>query len=208
MITVTFIRHGESMDNLRSVWAGWKDAPLSNHGMNQARAMGESFATTPYTAIYTSDLKRAHSTAQALLVAQTTVPLPPFIVEPDLREQNFGEAEGNAWSAASTGIDVQNKIYPVITNRVDSFPDGESLNDLAARAGRALDKCVVPWIFKSKGKKADETQIAIVSHGLCISELIGVLLKRAGSSDPPRMYTGLSNTAWTRLVVGARVRPL
>lgn len=34
MITVTCVRHGESTDNLRQVWAGWKDAPLSQHGMN------------------------------------------------------------------------------------------------------------------------------------------------------------------------------
>ncbi|KAI9458819.1 hypothetical protein F5148DRAFT_1219875 [Russula earlei] len=33
-VILTFIRHGESTDNLRSIWAGWKDAPLSNHGMN------------------------------------------------------------------------------------------------------------------------------------------------------------------------------
>jgi len=34
MITVTLVRHGESTDNLKRIWAGWKDAPLSQHGMN------------------------------------------------------------------------------------------------------------------------------------------------------------------------------
>ena len=33
-----------------------KDAPLSNHGMNQAKAVGAYFADTPITAVYASPL--------------------------------------------------------------------------------------------------------------------------------------------------------
>lgn len=45
------------------MWAGHQDAPLSNHGMNQAKRVGAAFASTRIDALYSSDLKRAHWTA-------------------------------------------------------------------------------------------------------------------------------------------------
>ncbi|GAA97180.1 uncharacterized protein L969DRAFT_91971 [Mixia osmundae IAM 14324] len=63
---VTVVRHGESTDNLRAVWAGHLDAPLSQYGMEQAKRVGASFKHLPITAIYASDLKRAHWTAQQI----------------------------------------------------------------------------------------------------------------------------------------------
>ena len=68
--------------------------------MNQAKALGQHWASTPVDAVYCSDLKRAHSTAQALVAGQPkadTGILP--IVTPLLREQNFGIAEGKPWAA-------------------------------------------------------------------------------------------------------------
>jgi broad specificity phosphatase PhoE len=42
------------------------------------------------TAIYTSDLKRAHTTAKNVFEANLSDPKPPFTVSPLLREQYFG----------------------------------------------------------------------------------------------------------------------
>ena len=76
--------------------------------MNQARALGKHWKSTPIDVVYCSDLKRAHSTAQALVAGQETSgqsgnendknlePIPT----PLLREQNFGIAEGKPWAAA------------------------------------------------------------------------------------------------------------
>jgi broad specificity phosphatase PhoE len=88
MITVTIVRHGESTDNLRPVWAGWADAPLSNHGMNQAKAVGASFADLPIDAVFASPLKRAHWTGQQIQLQNKNDP--PLTVSPLLREQGFG----------------------------------------------------------------------------------------------------------------------
>ncbi|KAH9007249.1 histidine phosphatase superfamily, partial [Lactarius hatsudake] len=73
------------------MWTGWKDAPLSKHGIDQARTLGESFVDTHFTAIYTSDLIRAFSTAQVLYDHQKD-PKPSFKSSELLREQNFGLA--------------------------------------------------------------------------------------------------------------------
>jgi len=59
MIILTIVRHGESTDNLRPVWAGWADAPLSQHGMNQAKLLGESLSDYRVDQIFASPLLRA-----------------------------------------------------------------------------------------------------------------------------------------------------
>ncbi|KAL5524345.1 hypothetical protein ACEPAF_9485 [Sanghuangporus sanghuang] len=209
LVTVTFVRHGESTDNLKTVWAGWADASLSNHGMNQARAAGDFFASsnTHFTAIYTSDLKRAHTTAQAILVAQPE-PKPSFTISKDLREQHFGVAESRPWSLkADENLSREEQyahgVYPVIYNRKDKFPDGESLNDLRARAERAVEEIIIPHICNA-AKTGEKAHVAIVSHGLCISELIAALVRKdrdvqAGAQGGK--WTGLMNTAWTRVTI-------
>ncbi|KAL5519845.1 hypothetical protein ACEPAG_1505 [Sanghuangporus baumii] len=231
LVTVTFVRHGESTDNLKTVWAGWADASLSNHGMNvcmhytphisrmaintkahlskQARAAGDFFASTNthFTAIYTSDLKRAYTTAQAILNAQPE-PKPSFKVSKDLREQHFGVAEGRPWSLK--GVENLSReeqyargIYPVIYNRKDKLPDGESLNDLQARAERAMEEIVMPHVWNA-AKTGEKAHIAIVSHGLCVSELIAALVRKDRDVQARAQggkWTGLMNTAWTRVTI-------
>ncbi|TFK57767.1 phosphoglycerate mutase-like protein, partial [Pluteus cervinus] len=182
MLTVTFIRHGESEDNLRGVWAGWKDAPLSALGpdltfihLQQAYALGQRFKTVNLDAIYSSDLKRAHSTALALNDARPAEQQIPLTVNPKLREQHFGIAEGHKWALhPPLGISLEELfeqgIYPVLPGRDAKYPEGESLNDLAKRCEEALRECVLPHLntrLNSDGT-AKNSHIAITSHGLCI----------------------------------------
>ncbi|KAH9080644.1 phosphoglycerate mutase-like protein [Lactarius deliciosus] len=204
-VIFTFIRHGESIDNLRSVWAGWKDAPLSNHDDNQARALGEYFADTHFTAIHASDLKRAFTTAQALYDHQKD-PKPSFDSSELLREQNFGVAEGKPWSfksdpALTPEEHMAKGVYPVLYGDDEKFPEGESTKDLAERARTALAKFVLPHVWQVAKEGKTGIHIAIVSHGLCISELVSELLKRSAKQGRDTDYRGLWNTAWTRVVV-------
>ncbi|KAF9241109.1 histidine phosphatase superfamily [Melanogaster broomeanus] len=202
MLTISFIRHGESLDNLKSVWAGHKDAELSE----LATALGESYADTRLTAIVTSDLKRAHATATALFNGQPN-PKPSFKVDRDIREQNFGDAEGISWLMSrvpnkSLEDHFKDGQYPVPHHRNEKFPNGESLNDLAARADRAIHGLVLkPYLALSV---TENVHVAMVSHGLCISELIPALLKRNHGGGSAKDYRGLMNTAWTRVTVQAK----
>ncbi|KAF6744106.1 phosphoglycerate mutase [Ephemerocybe angulata] len=203
MVTITFIRHGQSEDNCRDVWAGWKDAPLSALGKRQAKALGEALSSdTKFTHIYASDLLRAHDTGKAVHARQPE-PQPPFTVTELIREQHFGEAEGKKWS---TSIPSEKKrtelynegVYPVFEHRHEKFPGGESLDDLRARAYKALGKCVFPHLDE------DDGHIAIASHGLCISELMAALVRLDPKADQSISYRGLLNTAWTRVKVERR----
>jgi len=229
---LTLVRHGESTDNLRAMWAGWKDAPLSNHGLNQARATGKYFSTTRLHTIVTSPLKRALTTAQQIHKQQPEATRPPLISSPLIREQHFGEAEGQPWAASivaepSTPISqktttnssniqsgrlgivdpkTQKKSYPVQVGRKAKFPAGESLDDVAQRTGEAFETFVMPVVRMSEGKGSDEVHVMFVSHGIAISETIRSMFARAVGGDKvdPETWRGLENTGWTRLVIGMR----
>ncbi|KAF9030225.1 phosphoglycerate mutase [Hymenopellis radicata] len=204
MVVFIFVRHGESTDNVQSVWAGWKDAPLTNHGMNQAKAAGEYFSSTRLTAIHTSDLLRASMTAQAIHDKQKS-PKPLLSSSTLLREQHFGVAEGKPYMQKLTTADslpsfLDKGKYPGISDREGSFPEGESKNDLRQRAERAIDEILLPYVFKAAREGVRGVRVAIVSHGLCIKETLAALLARGGQNEQ-MPYTGLRNTAWARVSV-------
>ncbi|KAG8873751.1 hypothetical protein FRB97_006455 [Tulasnella sp. 331] len=218
MITLTLVRHGESTDNLKTCWAGWKDAPLSNHGLNQAKAAGEFFAGVHIHTIITSPLKRAFTTAQQIHKNQPDGAKPPIVTTPLIREQHFGEAEGHPWMAPTspsstnsgrTGIidpKTKEKSYPVQYGRQAKFPAGECLEDVAARTGEAFDTFVMPIVRESEGKTCGEVNVFFVSHGIAISETIGSIFGKCigGDKVQPESWRGLKNTAWTRLVIGMK----
>ena len=83
------IRHGESLANLNKIYAGHTDFELSELGFKQAEAAAEYFKDTKVSAIYSSDLKRAYSTALAHAKAHSL----PVNKTTDLREVYMGKWE-------------------------------------------------------------------------------------------------------------------
>lgn len=98
-------------------------------------------------------------------------------------------------------------IYPWFNDRESKFPNGESLDDLQERAERAVNDIAVPYIWRA-ALKGESAHIAIVSHGLCISELVAALVRKdtgLNKKATGHQWTGLRNTAWTRLEIGVSV---
>ncbi|KAF8964411.1 histidine phosphatase superfamily [Flammula alnicola] len=206
MVHFLLIRHGESKDNLRGVWAGWKDSPLSNHGMRQAEALADDLARTKLSAIYSSDLSRAKTTASAVKNKQLD-PTMPFHESTLLREQNFGAGEGMKFAKKEKGMSVaahyaQGK-FPALYTRGERFPGGESLDDMAKRAEIVIDEILFPHALEEKEDGTTRT-VAIVSHGLFIGELLAAVIRRdrdyRGEVDI-RNLRGMKNTAWTKFEV-------
>ena len=88
------IRHGETAWNVDTRIQGHLDIALNDTGLWQAQQVARALAQEPVSAIYTSDLQRAHATAQAVADA-TGAPLTPTI---DLRERSFGTLEGRTFA--------------------------------------------------------------------------------------------------------------
>ena len=87
------IRHGETAWNVDTRIQGQLDVPLNDTGRWQARRLGRAVADEPIAAIYSSDLKRAFETAQAVAAASGR----PVTTDTGLRERHFGAFEGHTW---------------------------------------------------------------------------------------------------------------
>ena len=89
MTKIIFIRHGQTEWNITGRYQGQSDVPLSELGVEQAKKLAAAFPVQGLTAIYSSNLSRAMTTAQC--VADRF----GLTVQPraELREINFGDWE-------------------------------------------------------------------------------------------------------------------
>jgi broad specificity phosphatase PhoE len=90
VVTILLARHGETQWNLERRWQGWADPPLNETGRDQARALAAQLRDTPFDAVYTSDLKRAHETAEIVAAPHGV----PVVADPALREIDVGSFSG------------------------------------------------------------------------------------------------------------------
>lgn len=116
MTTVLLARHGETDWNREKRWQGLADLSLNERGREQARTLAHELEAVPCSAIYASDLRRAHETA--LVIAESKgLPVTPLR---ELREIDFG-----SW----TGL-TRDEVK-------ERFPDGYT--QMRARTGRGWE---------------------------------------------------------------------
>ncbi len=120
-MTIVCVRHGETEWSRTHRHTGWQDIPLNDTGREQARAARERLAGRAFAVVLSSPLGRARETA---LLAGFPDPEP----DDDLREWNYGDAEGRTAEEMGDGWDLWR----------DGGPDGETLADVAARADRVV----------------------------------------------------------------------
>jgi hypothetical protein len=87
MTTLLLVRHGETDWNADGRLQG---RPLSDFGRRQARELAGELEDEELDAIYSSDLARAQETAE---IVGERIGL-PVVLDPDLREKDWGNWEG------------------------------------------------------------------------------------------------------------------
>jgi 2,3-bisphosphoglycerate-dependent phosphoglycerate mutase len=119
-------RHGETDWNLEHRLQGWTDRPLDQRGRQQAAALAASLKGVRLDAIYSSTLSRSRDTAQTVAggSGMTVKSLD------GLRERNYGHFQG--------GSDTAPDYLRRMNDWNDRMDDGESLNQLLARARESL----------------------------------------------------------------------
>ena len=129
------IRHGQSVGNSEGRFGGHTPTPLSLLGQSQAQITAEALKRERFTAIYSSDLRRAVQTAEPL------AHLSSLDVETNsaFRERSVGVLEGLTFDEAEIEFPadyealVTRDIRHVITN-------GESYVQLLKRTTKALEE--------------------------------------------------------------------
>ena len=122
---VCLARHGETAWTLSHRHTGVSDLPLTANGEAEAMHLGERLAGRSFSAVFTSPLKRAVRTCELAGFGALAV------VDPDLTEWNYGAYEGRTTAEILAGRPGWNLFR-------DGCPDGESPQEVAARANRVI----------------------------------------------------------------------
>lgn len=154
------VRHGETEANVRKVWHGHLDAPLTPRGRLQVEATARRLASMhrehPIHAIYVSPLPRARRTAEAIARAIGRAPT----VEPGLREMSIGDWEGLSFQELQ-----QRKRLWERWARDPHFapPNGESPVAFSRRVRRTME---------GLARRHPGQTLVVVTHGGVISNVL------------------------------------
>lgn len=200
-ITVTFIRHGQTLFNTMNKLQGWADSPLTENGIITAKHTGDILAQHHFDAYYSSDLKRASDTATYIARRNSFYQAQP-IQNPDFREVFFGSFEGSdndiTWGQAGAphGYTSQNDIIAHT-----SFETARQyLNDLDPRHLAELGSTFYQRQERSLksllATNHDHDELLVVTHGTFIKSLA---LKYAPEIDALTNYP--ANGSMTTVII-------
>jgi len=141
MTNVFAIRQGETPWSLSRQHTGFTDVPLSESGRRMAGRLQPLLAKEKFSRVLVSPLQRTRQTCSLAGLGAEAV------IEPDLREWNYGEYEG----LTPQQIHGMRPGWMIFR---DGCPGGESPEEIAVRVDRVIDRV--------RGCDGD---VALFSHG-------------------------------------------
>ncbi len=189
MAKLILIRHGQSMWNLKNVFTGWVDVPLSSNGIIEAVKAGEQLSNIDFDVVYTSVQVRAIETAM-LVLAQSKSSKTPTVIHTEgkmkdwttiysdamnadvipvyhdwhLNERYYGELQGKnkAETAQEYGDD---QVHQWRRSYDVPPPNGECLKDTAERTIPFFKEKIVPLLEQGKN-------VLISAHGNSLRSIV------------------------------------
>lgn len=152
---IWLIRHGETEWSLSGAHTGRTDIPLTAAGAQQAAGIKGYLAGRRFALVLTSPLQRARETCRLAGYGGAAQ------MEPDLREWDYGAYEGR------TSAEIQ-KEAPGWTIWTGAVPEGETIQQVAARAGRVIGRAA-----------AAGGDVALFAHGHLLRVLAACWLQVA-----------------------------
>ncbi len=138
---IYLVRHGETEWSRSGRHTSRTDLPLSAHGEEAARALGQRLRGIPFARVLSSPRVRARRTCELALPEVTAE------IEPDLAEWDYGDDEG----LRSTEILAARPGWTLFR---DGCPRGETPAQISARADRVIARL-----------RPQEGNVALFSHG-------------------------------------------
>lgn len=200
MAKLILMRHGQSVWNLKNLFSGWVDVPLSTQGIEEAFAAGKEIKQEPIDCIFTSTLIRAQMTAFLAMSVHQSGKIPvvnhegeekteewdkifssqvqsqtiPVFRAWQLNERRYGELQGKNKDelVKQYGAD-QVKIW---RRSFDTAPPhGESLEMTAARTLPFFKEKIVSCLDKNQN-------VLVVAHGNSLRSIL-MFLDQITSQD-------------------------
>ncbi len=190
MKTLVLVRHGQSQWNLDNRFTGWVDVPLSDVGIEEARAAGQLLKREgfQFDVAFTSVLKRAIKTLW-LTLEETDQMWIPVHRSWRINERMYGALQGmdkgetarihgeeqvkiwrRSYDIPPPAMPVDHEFYPGNDRRYASLakgelPLGESLKDTVARFLPFWEGSIAPALREGQ-------RVVIAAHGNSLRALV------------------------------------
>ena len=164
MNKLVLLRHGQSQWNLENRFTGWKDVPLTEQGIKEAKNAGNLIKKNniKFDKIYSSVLERANKTAEIAIKQAEMNELYEngklnYIRDKSLNERDYGDLVGlnkdeTADKFGKEQVQIWRRSYDIPP------PNGESLKDVVERVSPYFTEQIEPLLLK-------EENILIAAHG-------------------------------------------
>lgn len=148
MAYLVLVRHGQSEWNVKGLWTGITDVPLTEQGRNEAQKTGLELKDIKFDAAFTSKLKRAIQTLDEIKKVLNIPDLPTY-EDPALNERDYGKFTGkNKWKVMDQ---VGEEEFQKIRRSWDYQPaGGESLKMVYGRAVPYFKNTILSYLIKGK----------------------------------------------------------
>ena len=162
MTEIILVRHGETDWNASEIFRGRADVGLNETGQKQAEALGAYLSREKIEFIYSSPLKRAVDTAEAIARYQA---LEVNTIE-NLIDFHFGDWQGLSLRDVSERYPELYRDWKDTPEQV-RIPGGESLADVRNRALPFVEDAIM---------RCGEGRVVFVSHRIVNKVLVCALL--------------------------------
>ena len=170
---IYLVRHGQVEGHEEKRYNGQINVSLTQLGTAQSGRVCVCLGKTSLAAVYSSDLDRSRYCAELIAKAHD---LTVSVLEP-LRELNFGEWEGRAWTELQDAHsdDWRARLQDMVNFQV---PGGESLQEAADRVRPVIQEIIA---------NHPGGDVALVAHGgvnrIVLLDAIGASLEQAFSIE-------------------------
>lgn len=154
MTRIVLVRHCEAQGNTLGVLQGRTDCDVSGNGGVQLELVSLRLRNTPFSAIYSSPLKRAYKTAQAIDRYHDL----PIRTDPRLIEIDIGSWEGRSWKSIESEGSELLRLWQESPGEF-AAEGGESMRQVAERMWDAVADIV---------RENPGGTVCVTSHGCSI----------------------------------------
>jgi probable phosphoglycerate mutase len=172
-LTLTLVRHGQTMLNARRHLQGACDSPLTRTGRAGVRVTAQHLAGHRFDAVYCSPQGRAVQTAVEILKHHPDLRL---TVDAGLRELSFGDYERrheHVLDALEPWADI---VAGMVAGTHPGVGGGESGAELMGRVRNVFSR-----IIATHGGTSEDAHVLVVGHGLALGAYLATV-------DPSRWF--------------------
>lgn len=178
LCTLYLVRHGEAEWNKQGIVMGQSNSPLTEAGLEQAKTTAQELKDIHFDAIFSSDLHRAHKTAEIIKLERQLV----IQTSEALRERTYGSWEGK------TGENYR-KNFQHLFDKVKQLPEKEAKSFKFAEDIESDEQVIGRFITQLREISVayPNKTVLVITHGGCIRTFL--------------MHTGY--VKWGELPVGS-----